>query len=242
MKYTTITILHDESVENPILSRDKNICLVHGAAPSSRHIALAHDGCELDFQYADKTDCDEMLVEYLIDVMGQTNCAPFVEHILPNALEIEPADFIADIFESNVDFKALKDRLVELYEGIYQNHISCHLIPSDTGWSFPVIFECDFRHTPKENCNYFVNSMVAELTDWLNGECYGFRVENVFGDVESCYGFIGRELVEEAAQADAEYLEKLAVKKFEQLEQFNATVDLKNGVIILPLSSAKHIR
>lgn len=51
----------------------------------------------------------------------------------------------------------------------------------------------------RENVCSCLKAEVAELSAWYNGECYGYEVMNSDGDcLESCYGYIGYESIEDA--------------------------------------------
>lgn len=49
-----------------------------------------------------------------------------------------------------------------------------------------------------------LRAIVAEYSSWLNGDCYGYIIEDMDGEeVDACWGFIGRENAEEQAACAA---------------------------------------
>ena len=54
--------------------------------------------------------------------------------------------------------------------------------------------------------------MIAEvklLSQWLSGDCYGYKIEDEEGnELDSCWGFIGRDFVEESAKEALEALKE----------------------------------
>lgn len=52
----------------------------------------------------------------------------------------------------------------------------------------------------------WTKNVAQEYGQWMNGECYGYILRNEDGeDLDSCWGFVGYEFVEEAAREAAEY-------------------------------------
>lgn len=60
------------------------------------------------------------------------------------------------------------------------------------------------------------NNYLSELTDWCNGSVYGFNVKDSVGDIlDSCYGIVGMESVEDCARQAANDFDDTEPKQFE---------------------------
>ena len=57
--------------------------------------------------------------------------------------------------------------------------------------------------------NKYINASVKEYDDYLRGECFGYSVKKGEEELDSCWGFIGREYcIEEAKSIADHYAEK----------------------------------
>lgn len=60
-------------------------------------------------------------------------------------------------------------------------------------------------------CLESLRSVVSEFSKWLNGDCYGYIIEDPDGEhLDSCWGFIGDEYAMQAARESADYYAKKA--------------------------------
>lgn len=58
-------------------------------------------------------------------------------------------------------------------------------------------------------CEKGLCSVVSEFSKWLNGDCYGYIIEDSDGEeLDSCWGFIGDEYAMQAARESADYYAK----------------------------------
>ena len=82
------------------------------------------------------------------------------------------------------------------------------------------------RITPaiREKVIAVLTGEIEEYSHFVGGECYGYVIEDIDGEhVDSCWGFIGYEYVQEAAREQADYFaderDKANAEQAEQLDQ-----------------------
>ena len=70
------------------------------------------------------------------------------------------------------------------------------------------------KRVSEKELTRIMESIVNEFSQWVNGECYGFTIEDKYGEtVEACGGIIGREAVDNEVESILGYhAEKQAEK------------------------------
>ena len=68
------------------------------------------------------------------------------------------------------------------------------------GFAWTTLERLDYLGVRLEDAFKAIQGDVEAYSEWLNGECYGYVITDSEGmEVESCYGFIGSEYVQEYA-------------------------------------------
>lgn len=107
------------------------------------------------------------------------------------------------------------------------NPFSCPWDSGQVGFVYvsreKLVSEYGKRITAKRRANAVacLKSEVDEFSQWCNGECYGYIIENADGkELDSCWGHIGYDCVREAAREAADGVaEEEAARKAREMEE-----------------------